>query len=54
MDALQPTTGAPARRKFQRADFQVNYQPIQIYFSSRFIYDNKGEDTDSTNWVETQ
>ena len=41
----------PLGANFKELIFQVNYQPIQkFYFSSRFIYDNKGEDTDSTNW----
>lgn len=41
----------PLGANFKELIFQVKYQPMQkFYFSSRFIYDNKGEDTDSTNW----
>lgn len=41
----------PLGANFKEIIFQVKYQPKQnLYFSSRFIYDNKGEDNDSTNW----
>lgn len=41
----------PLGANFKEIIFQVKYQPLQkLYFSSRFIYDNKGEDNDSTNW----
>lgn len=41
----------PLGANFKEIIFQVKYQPFQqLYFSSRFIYDNKGEDDDTTNW----
>ncbi len=41
----------PLGANFKELIFQVKYQPIQkIFLSSRFIYDNKGEDDDTTNW----
>ncbi|MEZ5055188.1 MAG: hypothetical protein R2807_10585 [Chitinophagales bacterium] len=41
----------PLGANFKEIIFQVKYQPIQqFYFSSRFIYANKGEDDDTTNW----
>lgn len=41
----------PLGANFKEIIFQVKYQPIQkLFLSSRFIYDNKGEDDDTTNW----
>ncbi len=41
----------PLGANFKEIIFQVKYQPIQkMFLSSRFIYDNKGEDNDTTNW----
>jgi hypothetical protein len=41
----------PLGANFKEIIFQVKYQPIQkLFLSSRFIYDNKGEDNDTTNW----
>lgn len=41
----------PLGANFKELIFQVKYQPIQqLFLSSRFIYDNKGEDNDTTNW----
>lgn len=41
----------PLGANFKEIIFQVKYQPLQqLYFSSRFIYANKGEDDDTTNW----
>lgn len=41
----------PLGANFKELIFQVKYQPMQkFYLSSRFIYDNKGEDNDTTNW----
>lgn len=41
----------PLGANFKELIFQVNYQPLQkIFLSSRFIYTNKGEDNDTTNW----
>jgi hypothetical protein len=41
----------PLGANFKELIFQIKYQPLQkLYISSRFIYDNKGEDTDSLNW----
>lgn len=41
----------PLGANFKELIFQVNYQPLQkLFLSSRFIYTNKGEDNDTTNW----
>jgi hypothetical protein len=41
----------PLGANFTELIFQVKYQPLQqLYFSSRFVYDKKGEDDDTTNW----
>lgn len=41
----------PLGANFKELIFQVKYQPIQkLFLSSRFIYANKGEDNDTTNW----
>ncbi|MCC6583780.1 MAG: hypothetical protein IT271_08770 [Chitinophagales bacterium] len=41
----------PLGANFKEIIFQVKYQPIQkLFLSTRFIYDNKGEDDDTTNW----
>ncbi|MBK9792551.1 MAG: hypothetical protein IPP60_05480 [Sphingobacteriales bacterium] len=41
----------PLGANFKEIIFQVKYQQIQkLFLSSRFIYDNKGEDDDTTNW----
>lgn len=41
----------PLGANFTELIFQVKYQPVQqLYLSSRFIYDKKGEDNDTTNW----
>ena len=41
----------PLGANFKELIFQVKYQPLQkLFLSSRFIYANKGEDNDTTNW----
>ena len=41
----------PLGANFAELIFQIKYQPVQqLYFSTRFVYDRKGEDDDSTNW----
>ncbi|HRB18921.1 MAG TPA: hypothetical protein PKZ14_02470 [Chitinophagales bacterium] len=41
----------PLGANFKEIIFQIKYQPIQQFnISSRFIYANKGEDDDTTNW----
>lgn len=41
----------PLGANYKEIIFQVKYQPIQkLFFSSRFVYNNKGEDDDTTNW----
>jgi hypothetical protein len=41
----------PLGANFTELIFQVKYQPIQpLFISTRFIYNRKGEDNDTTNW----
>jgi len=41
----------PLGANFTELIFDVKYQPLQkLYLSSRFIYNKKGEDNDTTNW----
>lgn len=41
----------PLGANFTELIFQVRYQPIQpLFLSTRFIYNRRGEDNDTTNW----